>query len=735
MILYAHSRSGLDEKDWQPLREHLENVAELSLGFANKFDMGHWAEAAGLLHDYGKASLNSQKRLRGEGYKVDHSTAGAQRAVREFGPAGRLVAACIAGHHAGLSDGIGPDESCLAKRLVKTDIPDSSACDNLIRINGPLPKLSLKVLHPDRYSFQIAFLTRKLFSCLVDADFLDTERFMDPEKAVWRNRFPPLETIALRFRKNLSEFIGGAHPSEINHRRKEILDACLAGAGQPKGLFTLTVPTGGGKTISSLAFAIEHALRYGLDRIIYVIPFTSIIEQNANIFRNFLGEDAVLEHHSTFDSDRLSSDGGSEADERKRIHELAAENWDAPIIATTSVQFFESLFSSRSSRCRKLHRIARSVVILDEAQMIPTSFLLPCIEAMRELAENYGATIVLCTATQPALSRRDDFRFGLEGVREIAPSPRALYEVFRRVKVEECGELSGDELAARLAEHEQVLCIVNTRSAARDIYTKLEKAGAVFHLSALMCAEHRSMVISEIKARLKARLSCRVISTQLIEAGVDIDLPVVYREVAGLDSVAQAAGRCNREGKLLEFGRVFLFSLKGRVLPGSFRAAAESAIETMLKNMDPLSPEAIEEFFRLLFWRKGEDGLDREGVLKKLAESAGDLYFPFRSVSEVFRLIRDIGETVLIPFDEKARGLIRQLQYSQFPGNHLRKLQRYTVQAPTGSIETLRRAGYLRRVQDIYPVLTETGLEVAYSDKVGLMLGEPVAANPESLII
>ena len=440
--LYAHSKPDAPEADWQLLTDHLQNVAALAASFADGWKARPWAEAAGLLHDFGKASKEYQeKRLRGAGVRVDHSTAGAQRAAESFGSAGRILAACIAGHHSGLPDGKSKEDSCLAVRL-KKPLPDVSSGREL-PIPAPLPlRLPLATTKSDHGAFQVSFFTRMIYSCLVDADFLDTEQFMDPDRASWREGFPKLEALPGRLRPGLDRLMARPGNPDIKRLRREILEACLANAENPPGLFSLTVPTGGGKTLSSLAFALNHALRHGLDRIVYVIPFTSIIEQNAEVFREYLGADAVLEHHSAFDSGRVAS-GGSESNEDFRRFELATENWDAPLVVTTAVQFFESLYGSRSSRCRKLHNIARSVVILDEAQMLPVPFLMPCIEALRELARNYGTTVVLCTATQPAITKREEeFKRGLEDVREIVPDPLALYESFRRVTVEDLGSIS-----------------------------------------------------------------------------------------------------------------------------------------------------------------------------------------------------------------------------------------------------------------------------------------------------
>ncbi len=430
---FAHSLSGRPPSDWQPLEDHLLNVAAQAKTFADDFGAGEWAYLAGLWHDLGKYSNEFQEMLRSADPETssetkpgrpDHSSAGAQHSVVNSGRGGKILAYAIAGHHAGLLDGKGEDAS-LEKRL-KKPLPDWSSAPASLRKCRVLNNLPFT---PDqnasRFGFQASFFIRMIFSCLVDADFLDTERFLDPARAKVREGYPSLSELEARLSHVLERKIMDAVPTIVNDRRTEILRQCREAATWEQGLFSLTVPTGGGKTLSSLAFALSHARRNGMKRVIYVIPYTSIIEQTASVFREALGDDTVLEHHSNFEP--------PEDDQRAR---LAAENWDAPIIVTTNVQFFESLFASKTSRCRRLHNITRSVVILDEAQMLPVHLLRPCLESIRELARNYGTSVVLCTATQPALTSSDSFREGLDNVREIIPDPVGLYNAFLRVAVE-----------------------------------------------------------------------------------------------------------------------------------------------------------------------------------------------------------------------------------------------------------------------------------------------------------
>lgn len=559
-----------------------------------------------------------------------------------------------------------------------------------------------------------------LFSCLVDADFLDTEKFIDPDRARERAGYPSLETIAARFFSALEKLNQSDPDKPVNRHRAAVLAQCRAAAAWSPGLFSLTVPTGGGKTLSSMAFALSHALRYGKCRIVYVIPFTSIIEQNAAVFRRFAGADAVLEHHSNFEP--------PEEDLRSR---LASENWDAPIIVTTNVQFFESLFGCRASVCRKLHNIANSVVILDEAQTLPVKFLRPCLAALRELATTYKTSIVLCTATQPALSRRDDFPEGLEGVREIIADPIRLANELKRVDVRALGKMADTDLVARLAEHAQVLCIVSTRRHARKLFEALPDRDSSFHLSALMCPAHRSLVLRRIRQALKRGAPCRVISTQLIEAGVDIDFPVVYRSLAGLDSIAQAAGRCNREGRLPTRGQVFVFEPEDNIPAGFLRQAAQTAQGVIRRSAGEfMTLAAVEEYFRDLYWLQG-DRLDAENILGMLSVDLMRGNFPFRDVAEAFQIIRDGMQPIIIPWNRKARALIAKLPFVESYGALLRQLQRYTVLVHPYHWRQLVESGSVELVAGHYPVLKNKEL---YRCDIGLDPGDPTRHDPENLI-
>ncbi|MCA9059347.1 MAG: CRISPR-associated helicase Cas3', partial [Planctomycetaceae bacterium] len=547
------------------------------------------------------------------------------------------------------------------------------------------------------FQFQLSLFTRMLFSSLVDADFLATEEFMSPDRGSLRpTASPSFDQLA----GQLSEFLNGlgaGRSDRVGQARADVLSACKSAATLHPGLFSLTVPTGGGKTLSSLAFALEHACQHGMSRIIYAIPFTSIIEQTAAVFRQVFDgfpEETVVEHHSNTDP---------ELDKERVASRLATENWRAPLIVTTNVQLFESLFASRTSRCRKLHNICNSVIILDEVQTIPIDLLTPTLAVIRELVADYGCTIVLCTATQPTLNRSSEFPIGLEGVREIIPDPASLYAALRRVTVRHLGSQSDAAICNLLKEHSQYLCIVNTRphaarlfqqtqdSLAAGVHGSLDHAPSAdtscFHLSTRMCAQHRMDILQVIRQRLTDGLPCQVISTQLIEAGVDVDFPVVYRSLSGIDSIAQAAGRCNREGKLTT-GDVFVFEPTDVRLLGYLRSVADSAQELLVdldaNDMDLLSQETVSRYFQLHFMKHG-DRWDQKRVMECFPSGSGKNHcrFNFRTASDRFRWIADTTETVFVPYG-RGRRLIEKLRHVPTDRPDLlrpliRRLQRFSV--------------------------------------------------------
>ncbi len=735
---YAHTLSGRAEEEWQELQAHLEGVSKRAAASGASFHAGDWARVAGLWHDLGKYSDAFQSYLRTASSpdphiadaphatgRIDHSTAGAQHAATHIDILGHLLAYSIAGHHSGLLDGRGSG-SCLEARLAKAVEPWNHAPKAIASAPAlELPVFVAKALG-GRDAFSVALFVRMVFSCLVDADFLDTERFMNPEQAAERPTWPSdvLTRMEACLDAHMTKLKSGSTP--VNVERCKVREDCLAAAVQRPGLFSLTVPTGGGKTLSSLAFALRHAQRHGLRRVVYVVPFTTITEQIAEQFRHVmqpLGDgDPVVEHHSNLDA-------GSETTASR----LATENWDAPLVVTTAVQFYDSLFAARPSRCRKLHNLAKAVIVLDEAQTLPVDYLDPCLRVLRELTANYGSTAVLCTATQPAVQRRDDFGIGLDGVREIVPDPPRLYARLKRVDVEHLGQRNDASLAEDIMAHEQVLCIVNTRRHARTLSEAIgDRDHQHFHLSALMCPQHRTTVLTEIKTTLTAKQPCRVISTQLIECGVDIDFPIVYRSLAGVDSIAQAAGRCNRNG-VQKRGRTFVFRSEHEEAERYFADTANCAAQVLPLHEDPLSLDAVEHYFRLYYWDQSARW-DAKGILQEFHLNQ-DRQFPFlfgfSTVAERFHLVDDTGRPVIVPWEKAGKALCQELRVSPPVPDRtlLRQLQRYTVQVPV-TLWNTHVGRSIDLVHDRYPVLASP--ELHYSERTGLDLDRSLV---ESLVV
>jgi CRISPR-associated endonuclease/helicase Cas3 len=725
--LFAHSRPELTVDHWQSLESHLGNVGKLASEFAEAFGAADWGRLAGMWHDLGKYSSDFQSYLKAVSKEdhhgaelkgtVDHSTAGAQHAVAQVHVLGHMLAYVIAGHHAGLTNPIGTGsalESRLRKSIAtwKEDVPPA-----ILNGHAAPPDFIRQALGTND-AFCIAFFVRMLYSCLVDADYLDTEKFLDPGKADER----AIENSMLeQMHAALMLHLGSLEKADtqVNRMRAEVLAACRSATTETPGFFSLTVPTGGGKTLSSLAFALEHAIRNGQNRVIYVVPFTSIIEQNAEVFRNVFAElrkrtgyDSVLEHHSNFDVDQETA-----------WSRLAVENWDAPLIVTTAVQFYESLFANRSSRCRKLHRIARSVVVLDEAQCVPVQYLHPCLDALKELTRNYHCSIVLCTATQPAVAARTDFTIGIPNVKEIIPDTRRLYVNLRRVEITDIGMHDEASIAEKLGNHRQVLCIVNTRRQARDLHEKIGDGEANIHRSAMMCPSHRNAVLSMIRERLHRDIPCRVIATRLVEAGVDLDFPVVFRSLTGIDSLAQAAGRCNRNGLLPGRGAVYVFHFADSKSERFVRETANVAKQIFALHEDPLSLDAVEQYFRMYYWDQSarwDEKLIMDCFYLDPSSPGMPFLLRFKDASERFQLIENTGEPVIVPYRNEGESLCEELRRTEMPSRLLaRKLQRYTVQIPA-KVFARHSQRNIERVHGKYAVLVNSRLH--YSDSYGILL-------------
>ncbi len=776
-MTFAHSVSSKPNTTWEPLQLHLDEVSALAAKFAGKFGAAGWGQVAGALHDMGKLSPEFQAKLNGRQGHVDHSTAGARVAAETFGPMGQLLAYVIAGHHAGLAnwDGDGGGLSNLGRRLDarKHEIPSYVGWEQLATLPARLSAPTL-TRHPElkgalaREGTSLTLFARFLLSALVDADRLCTEAFYieaEGRAAAPRSGWRSLAMLKSRLDLHMTEIASRAATETASPRRQlvqqeraAILAAARAAADRDTGLFSLTVPTGGGKTLASLTFALDHAVKHDLDRVIYVIPFTSIIEQTARVFREALGPDLaghVIEHHSAFREDeavakleRGQGESALQAGERLR---LATENWDAPIVVTTAVQFFESLFSNRTSRCRKLHNIARSVIIMDEAQTLPLALLRPTIAAIEELTLNYGASAVLCTATQPAITaERADGSPGLPGglshVREIIPAPDALYKRLQRVTVQKPRTLTLDDLTRDLSAVEQVLCIVGTRAQARDLFKSLQASTdptTLFHLSALMCPAHRTARLAEIKAALKAG-PCRVVATTVVEAGVDIDFPVVWRQMAGLDSIAQAAGRCNREGRQAkEDARVHLFEVEGWNSIRELRPNEAAAREVLRHHDDPLGLTAMRAYFEALYDMRAQgqrDGLDREGIMAMTNARAAKCEWPFADIANAYKLIESAMEPVIVPWDDPAVAALAELADPSIASENIRgaarKLQPYIVNIPKDAFSRLTQAGRItpvnpHRFEEQFMCLSDEARQNIYTEAFGIDWSDPTFRRAE----
>ena len=745
---YAHSGDSRDRESWHRLSDHLEGTGERAAAFLDPVGCTEIGRVAGLLHDLGKYTQKFQKRLAG-GARVNHSTAGARVAIGRYGDTlGKMLAFCVAGHHAGLANGVNGGAITALEDRLNEPVPElDPVWEQEIALPSSLPIPRVKPRDRETAGFCAALFIRMLFSALVDADYLDTEAYYARQDGAPkpRGRHPALGELRERLNARLDNLAENAAASEVNDLRREVLAHVRGKAVESPGLFSLTVPTGGGKTLTSLAFALDHALRLDLSRVIYVIPYMSIIEQTAAVFREALrgaGTDAsdfVIEHHSTFDEDRI---GSRESKDKLR---LAMENWDAPIVVTTAVQFFESLFANRPSRCRKLHNIANSVVILDEAQTLPLKFLRPCVTVLDELARNWRTSVVLCTATQPALAQSEGFAGGFDNVRELAPEPRRLYRTLERTRLRHAGQMDDAELAERLRTSPQALCIVNTRRHARELYELIADLDGAAHLTTLMCPRHRREKLRAVRERLAGGAPVRLVATSLVEAGVDVDFPVVWRAEAGLESIIQAAGRCNREGRM-ERGDVFVFEpaeAEGRKPPPEIGQSADAARSVMrIHPDDPMSLDAINDYFRGLYWLKGDEALDAKQILRQLSERKRTLDLPFETIAKEFRLIETSTVPVIVPWrgaddeDDAAERLLEKLRWVERPGGIARKLQPYVVQIPPHVRASLISAGAAEPVREEdfeHQFVVVTNLDL-YSHEIGLTWDDPTFMKAEGLL-
>lgn len=723
-MLIAHSINAQGKR--HDLVEHLKSVAELAAAFASKFgakDLGYWA---GLWHDVGKVHPDFQKYLRDceadpEQHRrgPDHKRAGALLAAQRYD----FLAFLIAGHHGGLP----------SRTYLKTWLQDraklSPAQDALRLIRQHLgeiePSQALSLPAHLTSPLEVEFFIRILFSALVDADFLDTEKHFDAEQSEQRGGSRSLTELWNQFARNQQRLSGQAD-DRVNSIRHEVYEACVQAAGKRQGFYRLTVPTGGGKTRSGLAFALKHALTHGLDRVIVAIPYTSIIEQTVEVYRQIFGDGAVLEHHSSVATKGGNSDPVSLGDVWSR---LTAENWDAPVIVTTTVQLFESLFNHKTTACRKLHNIARSVIVLDEVQTLPVGLLGPILDGLRQLVAHYCVSVVLCTATQPALDESPYLK-GLPNVDEIVPDPVRLFrELGGRVSYElpSRGETwTWNRVAEQMLEAEQVLTVVNTKNNALAVLEAMQDSEAL-HLSTLLCGAHRRQVLNEVRRRLGQTLPCRLVSTQVVEAGVDLDFPVVLRAIGPLDRIVQAAGRCNREGKL-SVGRVVVFEpVDGKLPPGPYASATATSRNLLGKpNFDFNTPATYRDYFLSLYQVVETDA-------KEIQDLRETLDYP--AVAERFRMIDDDTAPVVVRYrgmdgaDSTVDRLISYVQHQdgKAPRWLLRQLQPYLVNVRIRLLDSYQRDGLL---QELVPGLWE------WLGKYDLVRGITADnRNPEELVV
>ena len=739
-IFIAHSTPLVDPETWQPLPEHLSNVGKLASDRARRFGLSQAAFVAGLYHDLGKYDPAFQRKLTGEINRVDHSTAGAVVLLDRVPPAEQIpremIAYAILGHHAGLPDCDTPELSSLRRRVER----HQDALDPIWRqqVDAPQPGLSdalmdlLQQGRSDKASgaFDMSVATRMLFSCLVDADYRDTEAFYARFEGRKDRDWPALAQILPQLKAAFDAHMAGlSGAGGVNQLRGEILEHVRGKAAASPGLFTLTVPTGGGKTLASLGFALDHARLHGHSRIIYAIPFTSIIDQTAAIFRRILGDANVLEHHSAIEDDKDYAG-------RDKLR-LAMEDWAAPVVVTTNVQLFESLFAARPGRARKLHNIAGSVIILDEAQTIPRPLLLPCLRMLDALARLFGCSIVLCTATQPAVGETLKGGLKLAG-RELAPDPVDLALRLKRVQIGHGGAMDNAALVAALRGVDQGLVVVNSRVHALDLWHEAKGMEGLFHLSTRQYAAHRRRMLAIIRQRLVDGLPCRVISTSLIEAGVDVSFPQAWRAEAGLDQIVQVAGRVNRNGELLpQLGQVTVFTPEGYPPPVEIAGLIGDMARMREAFEDLQSPAAIQSYFSEVYWRLDAE-LDAKKIVDSFTLQGNHTDFNFRTVAEKFRMIESGMVPVIIPRDEAAMKAVEQLEEPWVKSAGLaRALQTHLVTVPPKARARMLACGKGQFVRpdlraDQFFVLTDSSL---YHEDTGLRWEDAEYLGAEAGII
>lgn len=665
MRYYAHTKSGCGEESWQPLEEHLKNVGVLCSRFSAAWCSTAFSNNLGILHDIGKYQQDFQRRLHDPSIQIEHAFCGAKES-RAYAMPGADY--CISGHHGGLPD-IGTvtdraDENTLQARLKRVSQDYYAYCSEV----SPEKIVSNPMLLPQVRDVasakkQFAFWIRMMFSSLVDADFLDTEHFCDAGERI--SSEADFTQMLFAIERKMSSF---PCVTEVQKSRNILLKQALACSKDDAQIFTMSMPTGSGKTLASMRFALELVQRHKLKRIIYVIPYTSIIEQNAQVFRDIFGEDTVLEHHCNFDYDSIEN-----ADTAQKLA-LAAENWDSPVIVTTNVQFFESIYGNKPSQMRKLHNIAQSVVVFDEAHMFPSLFYQPCLEAIKLLVRDYGCRALLLSATMPDFKKWLE-EFGCEGLNvSDVINDKTVFKAFERCLVEDLGPVSTEELLSKAASHTSALIVVNTRKAARELYNSL--SGRKYHLSTYMTKFDRNRIFNQVKEALQLGEPFVLISTSLIETGVDLDFEAVFRERAGIDNILQTAGRCNREGKRdAEKSRTYVFDFKEEDLRTKDKhMCTKQYICAEVMGAFGTSDQAIRAYFDNIFSYEKETMSEYD--FAKFITSTG---FNFASYAEKFKLIDDDSRSVIVtyPNDAVQQDIVANLAYGGRKAK--RRMQQYTV--------------------------------------------------------
>ncbi len=714
-IFYAHTLEGTSEEKWQTVKDHAEAVAKLVKDFSAEWCTAEYAENLGLLHDAGKYQADFQRRLHGEKMPVEHSIAGAKQWIEMKWP--ESGAYCIAGHHSGLPD-VGSrtdseDESTLLARL-KRKLQDFSAYkDDLtlseIKTFPARDAVCMKGRSADDVKKEYAFWTRMMFSCLTDADYLDTERFCSGRK----ERGIDADFIKCRdlINQHISQFQAD---TPVKRARESLRRQVMSHANEKADIYLINMPTGSGKTLTSMQFALERAIQSHKKHIIYVIPYTSIIEQNAKVFKDIFGAENVLEHHCNFDYESVKDVGMRERLKR------TAENWDASLIVTTNVQFFESIYGNRSSELRKLHNIADSIIVFDEAHMFPSLFFQPCLEAVRILTQRYHCEAVFMTATMP------DFHtwmreFGCGGVKTLdLTEDKSSFPVFNRCKIESLGQLSSEKLAGLAAEAENSLIVVNSRKAARRIFQLLP--GKKYHLSTYMTHDDRSRVIAEVRDSLTKHEHFCLVSTSLIEAGVDLDFDLVFRELAGLDNLLQTAGRCNREGRKRNC-KTYAFEFEEEDLrPKSDEFIMKQSFcrEVFQRYDDVASPEAVESYFNRLYayTLDSRKSMDFKMAFSPASCGIDGFGFNYAQYARDFRLIDEDTQPLIIVTEENRKTVMPLLEAAAYGGMAaMRQLQKYSISLRPYEFEKLVKAGAVCDEKGIHYL----GCEQYYSRETGIL--------------